>query len=160
MIIHIRSITENDFPFLMKVYRSTREKELETTGWTEEEKTKFTDIQFNTQHSYYTNSYIGTEFKIIEVNNVDVGRLYTWRTNDQIRIMDIAILPEHIRRGIGTKILTDLVKESEQTGKKLNIHVEYNNPAVRLYERLGFKKTDDTGIYFFMERVPLSNSLH
>jgi len=68
--------------------------------------------------------------------------------------MDIALLTEFRGKGIGTFILNDLVKKSEKVDKKINIHVEYNNPALKLYERLGFKRTDDTGIYFFMERIP------
>ena len=68
--------------------------------------------------------------------------------------MDIALLPKYRGKGVGSEILNQLIKESNNSNKKLNIHVEYNNPALKLYERLGFKKTDDTGVYFFMEREP------
>lgn len=154
MDISYRSIQTKDFPFLKAVYRSTREEELKKTPWNEEEKLKFIDFQFNAQHSHYSNAYKGAEFNIIEYNKIDIGRLYVWETEAQIRIMDIALLHDFTGKGIGTKILNDLIKKSEKSGKKLNIHVEYNNPALRLYERLDFKKTDDTGIYFFMERLP------
>lgn len=158
MRITFRSISKKDFPFLKSVYRSSREQELEANGWTEKQKDEFIEFQFNAQHSFYTNSYDGADFMIIEVNKSDVGRLYIWRTENQIRIMDIALLPEYRRKGTGTKILKNLIKESEQTGKKLNIHVEYYNPALKLYENLGFKKTDDTGVYYFMERFPESKT--
>lgn len=154
MILNYRPIEQNDIPFLTKVYRSTREPELDVSGWTEEEKEKFIEFQFNAQHSYYTNSYKDAEFLVIVKNKTDIGRLYLWRTENQIRIMDIALLPEFRNQGIGTKILRELIRESEESGKKLNIHVEYYNPALKLYERLGFKKTDDTGVYYFMERLP------
>ena len=154
MQINFRNIQPNDFPFLKKVYRSSREEELDKTMWNEEEKSKFIDFQFNAQHSHYTNAYKGAEFNIIEWNKVKVGRLYLWETETQIRIMDIALLTEFRGKGIGTFILNDLIKKSIKVEKKINIHVEYNNPALKLYERLGFEKTDDTGIYFFMERIP------
>ena len=154
MNLFFKQISNSDFPFLRKVYRSTREEEMKLTPWNEEEKTKFIDFQFDAQHSHYSNSYKDAEFMIIVKDKRDVGRLYLWKTEHQIRIMDIALLPEFRGQGIGTKILKDLIKESDDSGKKLNIHVEYNNPALKLYERLGFKKIDDTGVYFFMERLP------
>ncbi|MEN8115917.1 MAG: GNAT family N-acetyltransferase [Bacteroidota bacterium] len=157
MKINYRAIEKSDFPFLKKVYRSTREEELETTGWSDEEKEKFIEFQFNAQHTHYSNAYKDAGFFIIQFNKTDVGRLYLWRTEKQIRIMDIALLPEYRNKSIGTQILKELIAESEETGKKLNIHVEYYNPALKLYERLGFKKTDDTGVYFFMERLPGEN---
>lgn len=154
MNLNFRSIQEKDFPFLKKVYRSTRENELSMTDWSEEQKSGFIDFQFNAQHAYYMNVYKDAEFQIIESGSTGIGRLYLWETEHQIRIVDIAILPEHRGKGIGSKILSDLIRQSELSGKKLNIHVEHFNPALRLYERLGFKKTDDTGVYLFMERTP------
>jgi len=106
------------------------------------------------QHAHYMNVYKDAEFQIIESDSTDIGRLYIWSTEQQIRIVDVAILPEFRGKGVGTKILGGLIQESELSGKKLNIHVEYFNPALHLYERLGFIKTDDTGVYLFMERVP------
>ncbi|HKJ79890.1 MAG TPA: GNAT family N-acetyltransferase [Prolixibacteraceae bacterium] len=154
MDISIRSVTTRDFSFLKKVYRSTREDELKLTGWDESEKEKFIEFQFNAQHSHYTNAYKGAEFNLILLKKTPIGRLYLWRTESQIRIMDIALLPEYRGKGIGTRILNSLIRESEKSVKKLNIHVEHNNPALSLYERMGFKKTDDTGVYYFMERLP------
>jgi GNAT superfamily N-acetyltransferase len=121
---------------------------------TEEEKQKFIDFQFSAQHTYYKSAYSGAEMKIVLLNNSPAGRLYLWRTENQIRIMDISLLPEFRGHGTGTKILKSLICESEKNGKKLNIHVEYYNPALKLYKRLGFQKTDDTGVYYFMERIP------
>lgn len=154
MKIDFRTITDSDFPFLKKVYRSTREKEMAPTGWSEAQKLHFIEFQFNAQHTYYNNVYKDALFQIIKVNDSDIGRLYTWETEKQIRIIEIAILPEFTGKGIGTKILSGLIQRSEESGKSLSIHVEYFNPALKLYERLGFKKTDDTGVYLFMERLP------
>lgn len=154
MDISIRSISSSDFAFLKRVYRSTREDELQLTGWDETQKSKFIEFQFNAQHSHYTNAYDGAELNLILLKNIPVGRLYLWKTKIQIRIMDIALLPDYRGKGIGTRILNSLVQESEESGKKLSIHVEYNNPALHFYEKLDFKKTDDTGVYYFMERLP------
>jgi hypothetical protein len=54
------------------------------------------------------------------------------------RIVDIALLPQYCNRGIGTTLLRDLQSEAAAAGKPLRIHVERFNPALRLYQRLGF----------------------
>jgi predicted GNAT family acetyltransferase len=60
-------------------------------------------------------------------------------------------LPEHCTRGIGTTLLHGLQSEAAAAGKPLRLHVERFNPALRLYERLGFRQIDDRGVYLFME---------
>jgi len=80
-----------------------------------------------------------------------VGRLYVSRWSDEIRIVDIALLPDSCNRGIGTTLLRQLQAEAHASGKPLRIHVERFNPALRLYERLGFREIADRGVYLFME---------
>jgi len=65
--------------------------------------------------------------------------------------MDIALLPAHRNIGIGTKLIRELQEEARGAGKTLSIHVEQFNPALRLYERLGFKKVREFGLYYLME---------
>ena len=86
------------------------------------------------------------------------GRLYVSREEDDIRIVDVALLPEYCNRGIGTTLLRGLQSEAAAAGKPLatagrllRIHVERFNPALRLYERLGFHPIADRGVYLFME---------
>jgi len=60
-------------------------------------------------------------------------------------------MPEYCNRGIGTTLLRGLQSETAAAGKPLRIHVERFNPALRLYQRLGFRQIDDRGEYLFME---------
>ncbi len=154
MKIYFRPISNTDFPFLKKLYRSTRVNELKTHRWNKEQEDKFIEFQFNAQHSHYINSFKGADFLIVIWNKTDIGRLYLWRLESQIRIVEITLLEKYRGKSIGTKILTELIDESNKSGKKLNLHVKHNNPALKLYERLGFKIIDDTGVNYFMERIP------
>ena len=61
------------------------------------------------------------------------------------------MLHEFCNRGIGTTLLPGLHAEAAAAGKPLRIHVERFNPALGLYERLGFRQIDDRGVYLFME---------
>jgi ribosomal protein S18 acetylase RimI-like enzyme len=74
------------------------------------------------------------------------------RGERDIRIMDIALAPSFRRRGIGTGLLRALIAEAQESGRKLSVHVEMNNPARTLYERLGFYPAGEHGVYVLMER--------
>lgn len=96
--------------------------------------------------------YPDAEFQIILSDGEPAGRLYVDRWPEEIRIVDIALLPEYRNGGIGTFLLKRLISESEENGKPLSIHVEKFNPALRLYERLGFSTIADRGVYCLMQR--------
>lgn len=154
LTITYRPVAEGDLPFLKKVYRSTREEELQMTGWDEAFKEAFIDQQFKAQHQYYREVYHDAAYQVILFDGKDAGRLYVWESERQIRIVDIALLPEFRNQGIGSTILRELIAKSETSGKTLCIHVEIYNPALNLYKRLGFIQKDQTGVYFYMERPP------
>jgi len=140
---------------LFRIYRSTREEELAlVVDWSDEQKDAFVRQQFNAQHAWYQEHYLGAEFQVILVDGVPAGRLYVHRRPAEIRLVDIAFLPEHRNGGLGTSILRDLLAEGEAAGKPVTIHVEVYNPAMRLYERLGFRPIEERGPYLLMEWRP------
>jgi ribosomal protein S18 acetylase RimI-like enzyme len=129
-------------------------------GWDEAQKGAFLRMQHSAQHRYYRDQFPNADFQIILEGDCPIGRLHVHRREDEIHIIDIALLPEHRRRGIGSALLRDILTEADQAGKPVRIHVEQCNPALHLYERLGFVKIGDTGVYFLMERVPRSSGSH
>ena len=149
--IHLRPITPEDDSFLAGVYASTRAEELLVTDWSDQEKARFCRHQFDAQTAHYTSNYPGASFQIIERAGVPLGRLYLARWEKEIRIVDITLLPEHRGAEIGTKLVKELQEEAKSAGKKLSIHVERLNPALRLYERLGFRQVEDKGVYLLLE---------
>jgi GNAT superfamily N-acetyltransferase len=149
-MIALRPITAEDDLFLAAVYASTRVEELAVTGWSDEDKAVFCRRQFDAQAAHYRENYPGALFQVIERDGVSIGRLYVARWEKEIRIVDIALLPEHRGTGIGTKLLRELQEEARSVGKALSIHVERFNPALQLYQRLGFQQIEDKGVYFLM----------
>jgi ribosomal protein S18 acetylase RimI-like enzyme len=142
--------------FLLRVYHSVREEELAVVlDWTEEQKAAFVRQQFEAQHRWYQDHYDGAQFDVILVDGAPAGRLYVHRRPKEIRLVDIALLPEFRKGGLGTSILLDLLAEGEAAGKPVTIHVEVFNQAMRLYERLGFRPIEERGPYRLMEwRAP------
>ena len=148
--LRLRPITPEDDPFLAGLYASTRAEELAVTGWSAEETAAFCRQQFDAQSVHYTENYPGASLQVIERDGEPIGRLYVARWAREIRIMDIALLPQHRGSGIGTQLLRELQDEARSAEKSLTIHVERFNPALRLYERLGFQMTEDKGVYLLM----------
>ncbi len=150
----LRVATEADLDVLFEIYASTRTEELAVVPWTDAQKEAFLRMQFQAQHQYYRQTYPDARFDVIVHGDTPVGRLYVDRREDEIRLIDIALLPAHRARGIGSALLGELLAEAERAGKPVRIHVEHNNPARRLYERLGFRPLEDRGVYLFMEWAP------
>ena len=152
--IALRPIEPGDEEFLYGVYASTRQEELAQTGWSEEQRASFLRMQFDAQSRYYKEHYEETEFSVVLSDGLPAGRLSVARWPEEIRIVDIALLPEYRGAGIGTRLIERLVSESDASGRPLSIHVERFNPALRLYERLGFRVAADKGVYLIMRRQP------
>src|SRR5438105_2871111 len=114
---------------LRRVYASVRYEELSIVPWADEQRDAFLSQQFEAQDAYYREHYHPASFDVIEVDGEPVGRLYVARWEDEIRIIDIALLPEHRGAGIGTQLLERLLAEGDEAGKRVSIHVEAHNPA-------------------------------
>ncbi len=152
----LRKAGEDDLEFLLRVYSCNRAEELAHVDWDDDRKSAFLKMQFDAQHRYYAENYRGADFQIVVVDGQPAGRLYLHRRPGEIRIVDITLLPEYRRAGIGSSLLRTILEEGERTGRRVTIHVERFNPALRLYQRLGFRIVEDRGVYYFMERVAIS----
>jgi len=150
----LRPVEAPDRELLFQVYASTRELELSAIDWPVEAKELFLRQQFEAQDAHYRTHYRNTSYDVVLLDGIPVGRLYVARWRDEIRIVDIALLPAARGQGIGATLISRLVAEAETSGRKVSIHVERENPALRLYERLGFRLAEDKGVYLFLERTP------
>ena|SRR5450432_3036920 len=153
-IVTLRPIGAADSEFLFRVYASTRTEELAPVPWSPEQKEAFLRQQFHAQTVDWNKNYPAADFSIVEVDDAPAGRLYVDRGKDEIRLVDIALLPEHRRSGVGTGLIGRLLAEARTLGVPVTIHVEIFNPARVLYERLGFVAREERGVYLLMEWRP------
>jgi ribosomal protein S18 acetylase RimI-like enzyme len=144
----LRPAGPGDGEFLYRVYASTRSEELEPVPWDEAHKEAFLRAQFGAQDRWYREHYTRASFQVVLVDGEPAGRLYLYRSDDETRIVDIALLPAYRGKGIGSALLQDVLAD----GRRVTAHVERVNPALRLYERLGFSLAEDKGVYLFLER--------
>jgi len=150
--IQLRPCRDEDERFLFEVHASTRVEELAALDPAQRE--QFLEMQHLAQHTYYHQRFPDCEFLVIERSGVPMGRLYLDRRQDELRIVDIALLDEFRGHGVGSYLLRRILDEAEMAGLPVRIHVEKNNPARTLYDRLGFRETDDTGAHYLMEWSP------
>ncbi len=152
--VTLRSVTDDDRDFLCAVYRSTREAELAMVPWDEAAKAAFVAQQFDAQDRFWAEQRPDAVRAVVLVDGVPAGRLYVDRTADEVRVVDITLLPEHRGAGVGESLLGPILDEGDRDGLPVTIHVERHNPALHLYERLGFEVVDDLGVYLFLRRPP------
>ena len=153
----LRPVTADDGEFLYSVYAQTRAEELSVVPWTDEQKAAFLRMQFDAQDSYYREVYPEARFLVVTRDGAAVGRLYLVRLADEMRIIDIALLPPHRGAGIGTQLISEVIAEAAQEGIAVTLHVEPWNPARRLYERFGFRTIKPDPVHELMElAAPIS----
>jgi ribosomal protein S18 acetylase RimI-like enzyme len=157
--VRLRPVEPADEEFLLRVYASSRADEMALVPWDEEQKLAFVRSQFEAQSAQYGERFPDAEYSVILYRGSPAGRLWIGRTPEQIRLLDIAILPEFQNQGIGAALLKRLVAESEQRGLPLRHMVfKLNDAALRFYRRFGFKQIDDVGAYIHMERRPAADA--
>jgi ribosomal protein S18 acetylase RimI-like enzyme len=144
MPVTLRAVTDGDEAFLIKTYASVRADELAQVPWSQEQREAFIKMQFDAQQLHYKTHNPNATHEIILLDTHAIGRLYVARRDQEIRILDLTILPEHRNRGIGTSLLKKLMTESISAGVPLTIYVENYNPSYRLFQRLGFNKIDES----------------
>jgi ribosomal protein S18 acetylase RimI-like enzyme len=154
VLVTLRPLTAADEPFALSVYASTRDEELARVPWSDEQKAAFVAMQFEAQSAHYAQHYDGMTSDVVLVDGEPAGRLLVARWREEIRIVDIALLPAFRGRGAGSELLAELIDEATEMGKRLSIHVERESRALALYERLGFRRVGEHGVHLRMECAP------
>jgi GNAT superfamily N-acetyltransferase len=157
--LSLRPVTKEDDPFLLEVYASTRAEELDQADWQEGQREVFVRWQFDLQRREYDARFPEARYELVLIGDQPAGRIWVGEDDEQIRLLDIALLPQFQRRGAGALLLKRLMKEAERVGKPLR-HMVFvlNNDAHRFYERLGFVVIEDLGAYKHMEYRPVEKN--
>jgi len=149
--IKLRPVGPDDYAFLLEVYASTRADEMALVPWTAEQRQAFVKMQFAGQQEHYQKTFPTASHQIILSGGRPVGRLYVARLEQEIRIVDITLLPPERNAGIGSSLLSELLDEAGRVGKVVRIYVENFNPSLRLFERLNFEPVEQHGIHLLLE---------
>jgi ribosomal protein S18 acetylase RimI-like enzyme len=142
-----------DSEFLMSVYGATRRPELSLLDWSEAQADAFIRMQFDAQTRHYRAHYPQASHVVIAVGGEPAGRLIVDRSTKEIRIVDLALLSEFRRAGVGSWLVRLLFEEADAKGLPVRCHVEQSNDARRFWEQLGLVARGLDGVHVAMERV-------
>ena len=93
-----------------------------------------------------------TQVRNITRNGTDIGWLQSFVRDDALFLGQLFVDGAWQRQGIGTEIVKGLIAEATRAGRALTLGVVKTNPALRLYERLGFRTTHEDERKFYMRR--------
>jgi ribosomal protein S18 acetylase RimI-like enzyme len=152
--LQLRKANTADSRFIRDLYCSSRETEVKEVDWPERQKIIFLRQQFTLQQKHFDNTYPKANKDIILYKNKVIGRFFT-NVNQECNhchLIDITIINEYCRQGIGRFLLKHWIKNTELMSAKLSLYVRDDNPAFNLYISLGFIQTKTVNGYFYLEK--------
>jgi len=149
--ISVRPVEPDDQPFLLQLYESTRAAEMALVPWSPEQQQAFIGMQFTAQQDHYRKRYPAAAHEIILGHQQPIGQIFVARLENEIRIVDLILMPDQRNAGVGSFLLRRLLEEAASTGKVVRIYVEEFNPSLRLFERMGFKQIAQENMHMLLE---------
>ena len=145
--VRLRAVVPDDHELLVAVYAASRAEELDQVAWPPGQREAFVRMQYDAQDRHYRTASPQGRFDVVEVDGRPAGRLFVDVRAGDIRIVDIALLPDFRGRGIGSALIRQVLAEAAGVGRTASIHVEVHNRAGALYERLGFRPAGEHGVH-------------
>ena len=151
-VVRLRAATDSDDPLLQKLFRAAR-PELALLPLSEDQVDAMISLQWQAQRSGYGAAHPEAVDSVIEADDVPVGRVLV-DPGPPLTIIDLAVLPERRGAGIASVALRLVLADADARGIAARLHVRPENPAQRLYARLGFVADSDEGPDVLMVRGP------
>ena len=151
--ITLRPVDETDEDFLIELYKSSRGDDLRGLGWDEDRISEFLEMQYVAQRNLQDNHEQVSD-QLVLLSGKPIGRLSVETRTDEIRCLDLALLAGYRSQGVGTLLIQRLQEQARPANIPLRLQVIRFNRAVNLLERLGFRRTSETGTHFQMEWLP------
>jgi ribosomal protein S18 acetylase RimI-like enzyme len=147
-----RPAAEADEPFLRALYASTRP---EVAAWPAEPREAFLAQQFEAQRTGWGVMFPGSRHDVIVLAERPIGRVWVHWSGAECLIVDLALLPDHRRQGIGTQVVEEILVDADRAGVPTRAHVERTNtPSLAFWTRLGFGEVAADALFIEIERPP------
>jgi GNAT superfamily N-acetyltransferase len=151
MDYRVQAATPEDESFLKELYSDVRATEFSPLNLPEPALAQLMDMQYRAQKSGYAEQFPGAESSIVWVGPYRVGRMLVSAGAAAIHLIDIALLGPFRGHGIGSGLIEGLCRRALEADVPVRLTVRTNNPAMNLYQRLGFIPRSQTAIDIDME---------
>ena len=150
--IKLRPVSPEDEPFLYQLYKRSRVEEFAPAQLSETQFEWLMRMQYSARKGSYESNYPDARREIIVVDGVDAGQVWISQSESRVRVIDIAIAGDFQNQGIGTAVMTGIIREAKKAGAPVTCSVATNNPgSFRFHERLGFRIMSEDAMYIEME---------
>src|SRR6266516_2018663 len=149
--ISLLPVTDADTSFLLELYQSSRGDDLRGLGGDDERISEFLTMQHEAQQRFDATEYKRPTEQVVLRDGELIGRMIYEPRENEIRCVDIALLPQHRNAGVGAYLIRQLQDEARRRNKPWRLQVIRFSRAVGLFERLGFQRISETGTHFQME---------
>jgi ribosomal protein S18 acetylase RimI-like enzyme len=157
MAVTLRPECLQDEPFIHRLVLETIAGELGISAWPEPMRSHLPGVQYAGRRQSHRVNYPTAVSQVIEADGAEAGWAVVDTRPDEVRIVDIMVLPELRGRGIGAAAIRGIQAAAAESGKPVRLNVYITNyAAIRLYERLGFRRTggDETQHYMEVSGLP------
>ncbi|PPT99701.1 GNAT family N-acetyltransferase [Xanthomonas arboricola] len=145
-----------DLPALRELLRREHWGEFAMLPWDDAAKAALLDQQFEAQRRHYLRMHPGALFLVLALRERVIGRLYLAATEKgELRVLDILLSLDQRSQGVGTLLISAVLDQARAEGQCVLLEVKKGNPAVNLYQRLGFQEFADAGISWHMVWHPV-----
>ncbi len=115
---------------------------------------QFGNFDEKVQDDFFAESWKSKTHEILLNGNSETGYCSVEQLSDYIVVHELVLLPEFQRKGIGSKILREVMEEAKAKNIPVKLQVLKENQAQHLYRKLGFKDTGSTDTHIQMEFSP------
>jgi GNAT superfamily N-acetyltransferase len=143
MQIVLRPAVSQDFEYCKRLYFTGMKKIIEELG-----------LDMAAQAASFLQNWDLAEVRIIAVGNSEVGWLQSSVRDDGLFVAQLFVDDPFQGQGIGTEVMNRLIGEASRLNQAVRLAVVKTNPALRLYERLGFHITHEDDRKFYLKRNP------
>jgi len=143
MQIVLRPAVSQDFEYCKRLYFTGMKKIIEELG-----------LDMAAQAASFLQNWDLAEVRIIAVGNSEVGWLQSSVRDDGLFVAQLFVDDRFQGQGIGTEVMNRLIGEASRLNQAVRLAVVKTNPALRLYERLGFHITHEDDRKFYLKRNP------
>jgi len=141
--IGVRHASPQDYEFCERLYFAGMHQIIEQLN-----------LDRNLQAASFQRQWILSEARILAVDGIDIGWMQSSVQDGELFLKQLFVDGPHQNRGIGTQVMRQLIADAEEARHSVGLHVVKINPALRLYQRLGFRIIGEDDRKFFMKHDP------
>lgn len=151
-VVTLRPECSRDESFIRHLILETIAGELGASAWPEPMRSHLLGIQYAGRRQSFRGTFPEAASYVIEAAGVDAGWAVVTEMPQEMFVVELMVSPERRNQGIGTAVIRQVMAEAAARRKSVRLTVNaMNHGAIRLYEKLGFRRLEGDEVRYLME---------